>query len=161
MSKPENQESGKPARSPKPTAQFPSRLAPAKNVECVTPSAYAGMAGGPALRIQAPIYLGAPILARTPHSVFAGPYHRNVLGIERSNSVLIGPADQARVALLEMGATHLAFCKGLRETTRYAEIWPDGLAAQLNRDEIPDWLVPDDDLTETEGVVRLYRIKPE
>ena len=60
-----------------------------------------------------------------------------------------------------MGATHLLFCKGLRETTRYGAIWPDGLAAQLNRDEIPDWLEPADDLTETDGVVRLYRIKPE
>lgn len=141
--------------------QVPSRLVPAKNVECITPSAYSGLQTGPALRIQAPVYLGPQIIARTPHAVFAGPYHRNIQGLERSNQVLIGPAEEARSKLLEMGATHLAFCKGLRETTRYGEIWPDGLAAKLNRDDIPDWLEPADGLTETDGVVRLYRIRPE
>ena len=141
--------------------QFPSRLAPAKNVECIKPSAYAELPEGTALRIHAPIYLGPQIIARTEHSVFAGPYHRNIQGIERSNDVLIGPVDEARSKLLEMGATHLLFCKGLRETTRYAETWPHSLSAQLNRDVIPEWLTPDDGLTETDGVVRLYKIKPE
>lgn len=141
--------------------QVPSQLAPAKNVECITPSAYAELSDGPMLRIHTPIYLGPQILARTPHAVFVGPYHRNIQGMERSNEVLIGPADQAHAKLLDMGATHLLFCKGLRETTRYGEIWPDGLAAQLNRDDIPDWLEPADGLTGTDGVVRLYRIKPE
>ncbi len=140
---------------------IPSRLAPAKNVECITPSAYAGLNAGAEMRILAPIIIGPHIIARTPHAVFAGPYHRNIQGIERSIDVLIGPADQAHAKLLDMGATHLVFCRGLRETTRYGDIWPDGLAAQLNRDEIPDWLEPADGLTETDGVVRLYRIKPE
>lgn len=143
------------------SAQFPSRLAPAKNVECITPSAYSSISEEPLLRIQAPIYLGPQILARTPHSVFAGPYHRNIQGLERSNEVLIAPADQAHEKLLDLKATHLVFCKGLRETTRYGEMWPGGLAAHLNRDDVPDWLEPADGLTETDGVVRLYRIKPE
>lgn len=139
----------------------PSRLAPAQNVACIDPDAYRGLAAGPDKRIHAPIILGPSLIARTPHAAFAGPYHRNILGIERSNAVLIGPLDEAHARLRDMGATHLLFCKGLRETTRYAEMWPDGLAAQLNRDLVPDWLEPADGLTETDGIVRLYRVKPE
>lgn len=143
------------------STQVPSRLAESQNMQCVDPDAYDGLAAGPAKRIHAPIILGPSIIARTPHAAFAGPYHRNILGIERSNAVLIGPADEAHGKLLDMGATHLLFCKGLRETLRYGETWPDGLAAQLNRDELPDWLEPADAQTETLGIVRLYRIKPE
>jgi hypothetical protein len=143
------------------STQVPSRLAPSQNVACIDPDAYRGLETGPAMRIHAPIILGPSIIARTPHAAFAGPYHRNILGIERSNAVLIGPVDEAHARLLELGATHLLFCKGLRETTRYAEMWPEGLAAMLDRDVLPDWLEPADDLTETEGVVRLYRVRPD
>ena len=104
---------------------------------------------------------GIPVLLRTPHSVFVGPYHRNVQGIDRANSVLIGPPELARQRLLQMGATHLAYCNKLGETDRYGQLWPDGFAAQMNRDDVPDWLEPVDGLTETDGVVRLYRVTSE
>jgi len=143
------------------SAQVPSRLVESQNINCIDPDAYRALEAGPAKRIHAPVILGPSIIARTPHAVFAGPYHRNILGIERSNAVLIGPADEAHARLLDMGATHLLFCQGLRETLRYSETWPEGLAAQLNRDELPDWLEPADEKAETLGVVRLYRVKPE
>jgi len=142
------------------STQFPTRLAPSQNMNCIMPEAYQGLGDGAELRLHAPIILGPSVIARTPHAVYAGPYHRNIQGIGQSNDVLIGPADQAHDRLLDLGATHLLYCKGLRETTRYGEGWPDGLAALMNRDEIPDWLEPADDRSETEGVVRLYRIKP-
>ena len=110
------------------------------------------------MRVHTPIDLGIPLMTRTPHSVFVGPYHRNVLGIERANMVLIGSPDAAHQRLLDMGATHLAYCAKLGETEKYAQIWPDSFAAQMNQGEIPDWLEPADELTETQGVVRLYRV---
>lgn len=140
--------------------RFPSQLPESQNMACIDPDAYATLPTEPNMRIQAPIILGVSVIARTPHSVFAGPYHRNMQGMERSNAVLIGPAGEAHQRLLDMGATHLLYCRGLRETTRYGTLWPDGLAAQMNRDELPDWLEPADTLTETEGKVRLYRVKP-
>nr|WP_070960578.1 hypothetical protein [Hyphomonas sp. Mor2] len=143
------------------SAQVPSRLPSSKNMACIHPDAYTDLADRAPMRLHAPIILGSSLIARTPHTVLAGPYHRNIEGIDRSNAVLIGPVDEAHARLLDMGATHLVFCKGLRETTRYGEIWPDGLAAQLNQDQLPDWLEPADTLAETDGVVRLYRVKPE
>ncbi|MEM7327197.1 MAG: hypothetical protein AAF437_00580 [Pseudomonadota bacterium] len=129
------------------------------STNCVQPENYETVAAMPAMRVHSPIDLGIPILLRTPHEIFVGPYHRNVLGIERANLVLIGDPEQAQQRLVEMGATHLAYCRGLGETNRYGKIWPDGLAARLNRDDFPDWLEPVDGLTETEGVVRIYRVK--
>ncbi|MEL7283645.1 MAG: hypothetical protein AAGJ68_04010 [Pseudomonadota bacterium] len=129
------------------------------SADCILPENYRHLASGPLKRVHTPIDLGMPILARTPHSVFVGPYHRNVLGIERANSVLIGDPDDAQQKLLDMGATHLAYCRRLGETERYERIWPNSFAAQLNANEFPDWLEPADDLTETDGVIRLYRVK--
>ena len=129
--------------------------------ECVAPENFVAMADLPRMRIHTPIDLGIPILLRTPHDVFVGPYHRNVKGIERANLVLIGAPDLAQQRLLDMGATHLAYCYRLGETNRYGNLWPESFAAQMNRGEIPDWLEPADELTETDGVVRLYRVTSE
>lgn len=128
------------------------------SMDCVQPANFEAMAQRPLMRVHTPIDLGIPLMTRTPHSVFVGPYHRNVLGIERANMVLIGSTDDAHQRLLDMGATHLAYCTKLGETEKYAQIWPNSFAAEMNRDEIPDWLEPADDLTETKGVVRLYRV---
>jgi len=129
--------------------------------ECIRPEQFVDLAQMPKMRVHTPIDLGVPILLRTPHEVFVAPYHRNVLGIDRANSVLIGAPDQARRKLLDMGATHLAYCRRLGVTDIYGARWPDSFAAQLNRDALPEWLEPADALTETEGVVRLYRVTPE
>lgn len=129
--------------------------------ECIVPENYVAIAEMPKMRIHTPIDLGIPVLLRTPHDVFVGPYHRNVKGIERANLVLIGPPELAQGRLLDMGATHLAYCYRLGETNRYGNLWPDSFAAQLNRGDIPDWLEPADDLKERDGVVRLYRVMPD
>lgn len=131
------------------------------NLSCIRPEAYTALAATPAMRLHTPVILGPFVLSRTPHAVFSGPYHRNIEGIARANAVMLGPVDAARAQLLDMGATHLLYCRGLNETNRYGLLWPEGFAAALNRDEIPDWLEPVDGLTETEGTVRLYRIKPQ
>ena len=132
-----------------------------RSMECMAPENYRAMAAMPNMRIHTPIDLGIPVLLRTPHQVFVGPYHRNVLGIDRANTVLMGDPELAQQRLLDMGATHLAYCIGLGETNLYARRWPDSFAAHMNRGDVPDWLVPVDDLTETDGTVRLYRVTPE
>lgn len=132
-----------------------------RSMECIQANNYEDMATRTSMRVHTPIDLGISVLVRTSNEVFVGPYHRNIKGIERANLVLIGPPDEAQGRLLDLGATHFAYCRGLGETNDYGERWPNGLAAQLNRDEIPEWLEPVDGKRETEGVVRLYRILPE
>jgi len=131
-----------------------------RSMDCVQAVNFQEMATRTDMRVHTPIDLGISVLARTSNQVFVGPYHRNVKGIERANLILIGSPDEAQQRLLDLGATHFAYCRGLGETNDYGERWPNGFAAQLNRDEIPEWLEPGDGLSETEGVVRLYRILP-
>lgn len=128
------------------------------NVACTRPAAYEALATRAPMRVHVPVILNSWVLAYTPHFVFGGPYHRNIQGIANLTDVYIGAPEAAQERLLALGATHLVYCRGLNETNRYGLRWPDSFAAQLNRDDIPDWLVPDDGLSETQGVVRLYRI---
>lgn len=146
-------------RIPPPTsdADRPESL----SFECVAPGNFEVISKLEMMRIHTPIDLGISVLVRTPHQIFVGPYHRNIRGVERANSVLIGAPEQAQQKLLDMGATHIAYCRGLGETNEYATLWPDGFAAQLNRGDVPEWLEPVDGLTETNGVVRLYRVSQE
>ncbi|MEO0606745.1 MAG: hypothetical protein AAFY82_00830 [Pseudomonadota bacterium] len=129
------------------------------NLSCTRPEAYQSLAETRAeMRLHTPVILGVWVLARTPHAVFAGPYHRNIQGITAVTDIYTGSPDRARAQLAALGATHLLYCRGLNETNRYGLLWPESFAAQLNRDELPDWLIAADALSETEGVVRLYRI---
>lgn len=131
------------------------------NLSCTRPDAYEALATiRPEMRVHTPIILGAWVIARTPHAVFAGPYHRNIQGITAVTEIYIDAPEAARAQLAALGATHLLYCRGLNATNRYELLWPEGFAAQLNRDELPDWLIAEDGLSETEGVVRLYRIVP-
>lgn len=126
---------------------------------CLDPVAYGALKDREPMRIFTPIDLGMSVLSRTPHDVFAGPYHRNVQGIERVTSVFMGAPEEARGKLLAMGASHVLYCQGLNETARYGALSPNGFAALLEEGEAPEWLVPVDEKAETDGVVRLYRIK--
>ncbi len=113
------------------------------------------------MKVLTPIDLGMSVLVRTPHSVFAGPYHRNVKGIEQVTGIFMGPPEAARADIAKLGATHVLYCEGLHETTRYGMLRPDSFATQLNNTDIPDWLEPVDGKTETDGIIRLYRVQAE
>ncbi len=127
-------------------------------VICIEPDAYAALPTSPDMRIFTPIDLGMSALLRTPHSVFAGPYHRNVKGIERVTDVFMGPPEEANDKLANMGATHLLYCQGLPETVRYSKLRPESFAALMETGNVPGWLEPMDEQDETDGTVRLYRI---
>ncbi len=125
---------------------------------CRDPVAYRTLPQTRPMRIFSSIDLGMPILSATDHEVYAGPYHRNVEGLEQVTSVFLGSSNEARTRLTEMGATHVLYCQGLAETSRYARLEPKSFGADLQRGDLPDWLVSDDGKTETDGEVRLYRI---
>ena len=136
------------------------QLSGALGLQCTDPEPIRALADLPEMKIHTPIDLGIPVLTYTQHSVFVGPYHRNIQGIARASLVLIGDLDLAHDRLLEMQATHLAYCAGLPETDRYGARWSDSLAARLNQNQTPDWLIPEGPIDETEGVLRVYRIAP-
>lgn len=136
------------------------QLSAALGLQCTDPDPIKALADLPEMKVHTPIDLGVLVLTYTQHSVFVGPYHRNIQGIERASVVLIGDVDLAHDRLIEMQATHLAYCAGLPETDRYGARWPESLAARLNQNETPDWLIPEGTIDATEGALRIYRIAP-
>ena len=101
--------------------------------------------------------LGAPILARSPHRVLAGPYDRvtgNLLTLDAFTST----AEQARTTIqTRIGLVTL--CRGNAETALLTAQAPDGLLARLVRDQPPDWL---EQLPQDAGEpLEIYRVRPQ
>ncbi|HYC24922.1 MAG TPA: hypothetical protein VEC58_02700, partial [Roseiarcus sp.] len=110
--------------------------------ECHSAAAIRTLNALPKSTLMAPIDFGASILADTPHSVVAAPYHRNNHGNgELVRAMLAAPAD-ARQIVENSGASYLIFCAAMPEIQSYAAGNRDGLAAALLRGEVPAWLSP-------------------
>lgn len=88
------------------------------------------------------VFHGAHILALTPHSVLAAPYHRLSEGTVLAHRILAGSPDEARDVVRQAGVTYIALCgprppDGLSEEQRKQGLW-----AYLEAGAVPDWLDP-------------------
>jgi hypothetical protein len=107
--------------------------------------------------IATDIDYGSFVLALTPHTVIAAPYHRLADGIMAAHRIFTLPPDAARGVLAKYGATYLVACgarvpPGMSAAERAASLWE-----RLESGSVPDWLeaVPARD----GDVFRVYRIK--
>ena len=107
---------------------------------CRLPSHYAPLANLPRGLVLGFIDAGPMILAETPHSVLAAPFHRNLKGNAAMFDVFLGLPEKAGARLAALGVDYVAFCPGSPERHNYAAAAPEGLAAALARGEIPDAL---------------------
>lgn len=130
------------------------------SVACLDPALYGPFGALPAARVMTPIDLGPAVIARSQHTIFAAPYHRNVGAIERATAFWSSPPGAAEEMLREVRADFVIICPGMGELARYAARSPEGVAANLLAGKVPDWLAPE--LEAGEGPVRLvvYRVRP-
>jgi len=120
------------------------------------------LAGGDARNaplIAAPIDMGPALLLRTPASVLAAPYHRNVDGNMDLIGIMRAQVDNARDIVRRRGVDFMAVCTSLAEIDGYAATNPQGLAARLSAGDPPPWLAPVP--TPGDAALRLYRILPD
>ncbi|HEY1735595.1 MAG TPA: hypothetical protein VGG12_03020, partial [Methylovirgula sp.] len=89
-----------------------------------------------------PIDAGSHMLALTPHSVLAAPYHRDNDGNRAVIDAMLATPGKAHDILISHHATYLVTCAGLKETEVMARRAPQGLAAALVAGRIPTWLKP-------------------
>jgi hypothetical protein len=109
--------------------------------QCRDVSSYAALASLPPGRVLAFIDSGPFILMRTPHMVFAAPYHRNNSGnLVAVEAFLARPVD-ARQRLRAMGVDYVVVCAGAPELKLYRRA-TDGLAARLAGGAVPAYLQP-------------------
>jgi hypothetical protein len=126
---------------------------------CERPADYALLAAQRPTTVLAISNLGAPILARSPHRVLAGPYHRNVTGNLLTLDAFTGTAEQAQTAIQSNRIGLVILCRGNAETALLTAQAPNGLLATLVRDQPPDWLekLPQD----ASEPLEIYRVLPQ
>lgn len=91
---------------------------------------------------MAPIDLGPAILASTGHSIHAAPYHRNNGGNLAMLHTMMAPPAEARQMLRRHQTSYIALCRGSLELMELERDARDGLAARLERGDVPDFLEP-------------------
>ena len=101
--------------------------------------------------------MGPAILVHTPHSVIAGPYHRNAASIADTVRLWRADDEEAKTIAARYGATYVLGCVGTNDLAAAKKEAPQGLWARLEAGEVPAWLktVP----MPKGSPLRLYRIK--
>jgi hypothetical protein len=109
---------------------------------CVQTASYAPLAQLPPGIVATDISHGPFLLALTPHSVLAGPYHHLSNSIVANHRSLAEPPEQARALLAANKVTYVMICgprppDGLAEPERSLSLW-----GKLRAGAAPDWLEP-------------------
>ncbi|UCI08806.1 GtrA family protein [Mesorhizobium sp. B1-1-8] len=126
-------------------------------LSCGKAADFVDLAATPATTVLASSNLGSAILLFTGHRALAGPYHRNVGGNLAMLDAFTGAEDVARAIIAREHVGLVAICRGDTEEMSLAKEGPTGLAAQLLRGDVPDWLEP---VASTAGEpVELYRVR--
>jgi hypothetical protein len=123
---------------------------------CLATSAFASLAQLPPGLIAGPIDAGSHILALTPHSVLAAPYHRDNHGNLTVLAALLATPDRAHDILKNARVTYVVNCDGLGEFAALAARRPKSFAAQIVTGTPPAWLAP---LPHT-GPYQVFVMKP-
>ncbi|CAN7594437.1 hypothetical protein [Neorhizobium sp. LjRoot104] len=127
--------------------------------ECGDPADMAALATLPAGLIAAPSNSGADILRWTHHRVLTAPYHRNQKGMLTELYIGLAQPGEAKAFLRGAGVTALAFCKTDPQTDALIRRKPDGLYANLARGQVPDYLQPFGQ--PSQSGFRLYKVLPD
>lgn len=107
---------------------------------CLEARAFTPLASLPAANIVAPVDAGAHILAFTPHSVFAAPYHRDNHGNRIAIDAFLAAPPEARSILRKASAGLILWCASGKMGAELVERAPSGLAAALASGNVPEWL---------------------
>ena len=86
--------------------------------------------------------LGPRLITLTHHDAIAGPYHRNGEQIADVMKFWRGSADQAHQIAGKYHANYVLSCPNSSTTTIFEAETPKGFYAQLERNQIPNWLMP-------------------
>jgi hypothetical protein len=120
----------------------PAKLQAPDRRACFASSAFTALNVLPQGLLMAPIDAAPYVLALTPHSVIAGPYHRDNHGNRLALDVFLGTPDKARELLEGSGAKYLIACPAADELALLGERAPGGMAHLLSKNKAPAWLVP-------------------
>lgn len=117
--------------------------AAAKAQSCTAAATLEPLRSIPPTTIANVVDMGPALLVHTPHTVMAGPYHRNVDAMIDSMQLFRATEDrQAQHILLKYGANYVLACEGMPDLNNAAKQAPNGLWARLSAGKVPAWLEP-------------------
>lgn len=119
---------------------------------CFEQKYYARLGQLPAGVALGEIDLGPFILAHSPDSVLAAPYHRMSWGIWKAYWILGGPTAEAQERLRQLNVTYIVDCR-----LNPLRVKSSGFEGDLRRGALPPWI---EKLTPPSDVLQIYRIKP-
>jgi hypothetical protein len=123
---------------------------------CYTPATFRDMAALPPGVVAGPVFLGSHILAHTPHSALAAPYHRMTKSIRATLDIFVAEPERARQLAAAAGVRYVALCFDPDSLGVIIKRGPNGLAAALtSTGGAIDWLRP---VVET-GPLRVYEVR--
>ncbi|MXO59877.1 hypothetical protein GRI89_10035 [Altererythrobacter salegens] len=114
------------------------------------------LASLPNAHVFAPFDMGPEILARTGHTVVAGPYHRNQAAMRRVFDAFAGPEGNARAIVEGDHARYLVACLSGDRLGTFARYRPGNLADELQVGRAPEWLEPVPGFEQ--GALRVWRV---
>lgn len=126
--------------------------------ECTYRSTLRPLAGLPAGRVLGPMDIGAFLVAETPHSVLAAPYHRlnEAIALQARLWTATDMAE-AEQAMRAAGIAYVVTCAGLNEPVALAQTNPPGLRVLLETGRTPAFLEPID--LPQAAPARVFRVK--
>ena len=124
---------------------------------CSTNAAYRQLAALPPGRVLGEIDLGPFVLALTPHSAIAAPYHRMGWGILAANDALAAKPGPDEAAVRRLGVSYVLDCPARAYQMNHAGLGPQSLQVRLDENRPPAWLEP---LSPPSAPIRVYRVKP-
>ena len=126
---------------PQPVSDY-RRAVNAANARCPTLAALHPVARQPAGTVLTFVDLGPRLIAVTPHSAIAGPYHRNARQIVDVMRAWRGDVANARATVERYRIDYVLICPNLSESTVHRAEAPNGFYAQLLAGKVPPWLEP-------------------
>ena len=107
---------------------------------CLASSAFVPLAHLPPGLIAGPIDAGSHILALTPHSVLAAPYHRDNHGNRAALDAFLALPSEAQSILRANNVQYVVNCSGFGELDALAKRAPNSLAMHVVTNTPPAWL---------------------
>ena len=139
----------------------PKPAAPSHGVadHCFETAPYADLArDAPKGLVLSEVDLGPMILANTPHSTVAAPYHRMSWGILAAREANAAPADNGAEAVVRrLGVTYVLECRAHSNHSDRDGMISDSLMKRLDAGKPPSWLEP---LSGPKASLQVYRVKP-
>ena len=127
--------------------------------DCLQEGVFTTLETLPKGRILASADFGPMILNQTGHSILQGNYHRNQDGIRQAIGLWLSEAGDTQSLLAASGIDYVMTCPADAETRLLSGHDPEGFAARLKRNEIPDFLENIPFESEAKSPAKLYRIR--